>query len=218
MTDRGRLPSSNGKTSKEGVPAMLKQFIEHVAIEEQQSSAVLCSGICFRQQSCGPSVEADTLDMPAEFGYRAAATPPETGSIATDNAIKKTRMVRPKSMQPVPLWPKYQISGLYGQVTFLRFFEQGSRPVAAIWGNRVLGEAFRVASPTCSTGQKRHHSGHECRDRLKCCPSVAIPDSGAGGLASHLTDAAQARRKIRADPIRARLDLPRALSRPRQEG
>jgi hypothetical protein len=57
-----------------------------------------CAGSCFRgQQSCLLSVEADTSEMSADFGWTTAA-PPEVGSKATDNAIKKIRMVRPMFM------------------------------------------------------------------------------------------------------------------------
>ena len=60
--DTGRLPSSDGERIKKvDVSAIPKQLIEHVAIDEQQSSIGLCVGNSFgQQQSVTPSIEADT--------------------------------------------------------------------------------------------------------------------------------------------------------------
>jgi hypothetical protein len=97
--DTGRLPRSDGKRIKEAdICAMPKQLTEHVAIEEQQSSMAFCGGTCSGgQQSCIPSTEADTSEIAADFEWRTAA-PPAAGSMATDNVIKKTRMVRASFM------------------------------------------------------------------------------------------------------------------------
>ena len=95
----GRLPINSGKTiTVQDLPATAKQVIEHAAIEEQQSSMAFCGGTCSGgQQSCIPSTEADTSEIAADFEWRTAALP-TAGSMATDNVIKKTKMVRTSFM------------------------------------------------------------------------------------------------------------------------
>jgi hypothetical protein len=39
---KGTLPSGNGKTINEAVPVSPKQFIGHVAMDEQQSGMAFC--------------------------------------------------------------------------------------------------------------------------------------------------------------------------------
>jgi hypothetical protein len=92
-----RLPSSNGKKIKDDVPVKPKQFMEHVAIDEQQSPMAFSKGsFLWGQQSCMSSMEEDMSDMSADFTLTAA--PPVAGSMATDRAIRRTRMVRPRCM------------------------------------------------------------------------------------------------------------------------
>ena len=95
---KGTLPSSIGKTINEAVPESPKQFIGHVA-NEQQSGMVSCEvGILCGQQSMSSMeadmssvVEVDMFDMSADFAPTAAA--PAVGSRATDRASIKIRMV-----------------------------------------------------------------------------------------------------------------------------
>jgi hypothetical protein len=98
--DMVKLPSSNGKTIKDDVPAKAKQFMGHVAIDEQQSPIAFSKGsFLWGQQSCMSSMEEDMSDMSADLTVTAA--PPMAGSIATDRAIKRVRMVRPTCMGPL---------------------------------------------------------------------------------------------------------------------
>ena len=101
--DMGMLPSSNGKIIKKGVPTKPKQFVEHVAMDEQQSPMAFseCNFLCGQQSMSSIaddmwSMEADMSDMPTDFVLRAASTEP--GSMATDTAIKKIRIVRTRCM------------------------------------------------------------------------------------------------------------------------
>ena len=101
---KGTLPSSIGKTINEAVPESPKQFIGHVA-NEQQSGMVSCEvGILCGQQSMSSmeadmscAVEVDMFDMSADFAPTAAAP---VGSRATDRASIKIRMVRPSCITP----------------------------------------------------------------------------------------------------------------------
>ena len=89
------LPASDGGAIKEDVPAKLRQFMGH-AIDEQQSSMAVREGrFLWGQQSCMRSVE-DMCDMSTDFILIAAPLP--VGSMATDKATKRIRMVRPMRM------------------------------------------------------------------------------------------------------------------------
>jgi hypothetical protein len=96
------------------VPAMPKQIIGQVAIDEQQPSVAFSDdgGFLWGQQSMS-SMEEDTSCMEADiFGmcadFAAATPPPLTGNTATARASKNTRMVRPACMG-LPL-PQLQIA------------------------------------------------------------------------------------------------------------
>jgi hypothetical protein len=66
------------------------------AIDEQQSSMAVREGrFLWGQQSCMRSVE-DMCDMSTDFTLIAAPLP--VGSMATDKATKRIRMVRPMCM------------------------------------------------------------------------------------------------------------------------
>jgi hypothetical protein len=94
------LPGSDGGAVKEDAPAKLRQFMGH-AIDEQQSSMAAREGrFLWGQQSCMRPVE-DRCDMSTDFTLIAAPLP--VGSMATDKATKRMRMVRPICMGPPAL-------------------------------------------------------------------------------------------------------------------
>jgi hypothetical protein len=95
----GRLPSGNEKTIKEEVPTKPKQLWGHVAIDEQQSSMAFSEGSFLCGQQSMSSMEADMFDISADFTVTAA--PLAIGSMATDSAINRIRMVRPRCMWSV---------------------------------------------------------------------------------------------------------------------
>jgi hypothetical protein len=91
------LPGSGGGAIKEDAPAKLRQFMGH-AIDEQQSSMAVREGrFLWGQQSCMRSVE-DMCDMSIIL----IAAPLPVGSMATDKATKRIRMVRPICMSRPP--------------------------------------------------------------------------------------------------------------------
>src|SRR6516225_5873292 len=80
----------------EAVPAMPKQFIGQVAMDEQQPSMAFseCSLLCGQQSMS--SMEDDMFDMSADFAAAPVAAPAAVGSTAIDSASKRIRMVRPR--------------------------------------------------------------------------------------------------------------------------
>jgi hypothetical protein len=78
---------------------MSKQFIGQVAMDEQQPSLAFSDGggFLWGQQSMS-SMEEDMLDMSADFAAIAVVAPAAVGSVATDSASKRIRMVRPRCM------------------------------------------------------------------------------------------------------------------------
>jgi hypothetical protein len=95
LTSNITLPSRGGGTIKDDAPTKLRQFMGH-AIDEQQSSMAIREGsFLWGQQSCMRSVE-DMCDMSTDFTLIAAPLP--VGSMATDKATKRIRMVRPMYM------------------------------------------------------------------------------------------------------------------------
>ena len=92
-----RLPSSNGKKIKDDVPVKPKQFMEHVAIDEQQSPMAFSKGsFLWGQQSCMSSMEEDMSDMSdVSADFTLTAAPPVAGSMATDRAVSYTHLTLP---------------------------------------------------------------------------------------------------------------------------
>ncbi len=83
---------------------MLKQFIGHVANEQQSSMALSVGSFLWGQQSMSSmeddmSSMEDMCDVSAVFMLTAAR--PEPGSMATESAIIKIKMVRPTCMSPL---------------------------------------------------------------------------------------------------------------------
>ena len=103
---KGRSPASNGKMINDDVPAMPKQFIGQVAMDEQQPSVAFSEdGFLWGQQSIS-SMEDDMFDMSADFAAAEAAAPAAVGSTATDRARKRIRIVRPRCMVVSSALPK----------------------------------------------------------------------------------------------------------------
>ena len=85
----------------EDVLAKLKHFSTQVAMLPQSSMAWSQGFAMGGQQSCMPSVidMPSVMDMSAWFGdFELTPAPAATGSIATDRATKRARMVRPTFM------------------------------------------------------------------------------------------------------------------------
>ena len=92
---RQRWGSDQGRRTRKA-----KQLMGH-AIDEQQSSMAIREGrFLWGQQSCMRSVE-EMCDMSTDFTLIAAPLP--VGSMATDKATKRIRMVRPMCMGPPAL-------------------------------------------------------------------------------------------------------------------
>src|SRR6516225_6592979 len=87
----------------EAVPAMPKQFIGQVAMDEQQPSMAFSEGSFLCGQQSMSSMEDDMFDMSADFAAAPVAAPAAVGSTATDRASKNTRIARPRCMGlPLP--------------------------------------------------------------------------------------------------------------------
>ena len=89
--DGFKLARSSGKVMLDDkVPAKLKHFSAHVAMDEQ-SSIDLSHGFAARGQQSMSSI-ADISATSADLAI--APMPPTAGSAATENAITSARMVR----------------------------------------------------------------------------------------------------------------------------
>ena len=95
---KGTLTSGDGSTIKDEVPAMPKQFIGQVAMDEQQPSMAFWEGnfsLC-GQQSMSSMDDMD--DMSSDIAATPVAALAAVGSTATDSASRNTRMARPRCM------------------------------------------------------------------------------------------------------------------------
>jgi hypothetical protein len=101
--DKGTLPSNNGKKVNDDVPVKPKQFIGHVAMDEQQSGTVCSLGAFLWGQQSMSSIAEDMWSIPVAMpvvsvDLTAITAPPFIGSTATDRTSKRIKTVRPRCM------------------------------------------------------------------------------------------------------------------------
>jgi hypothetical protein len=102
--DKGTLPSSDEKMTKDDGAVNPRQFIGHVAIHEQQSGMAWSVGAFLWGQQSMSSIAEDMWSTPVAMSDMSAdltpiAAPPLIGSTTTDRASKYTRMARPSCMK-----------------------------------------------------------------------------------------------------------------------
>ena len=103
--DKGTLPSSDEKMTTDDGAVNPRQFIGHVAIDEQQLGMAWSVGAFLWGQQSMSSIGEDKwsilVAMPdMSVDLAAIAAPPSIGSTATDRASKRIRTVRPSCIKP----------------------------------------------------------------------------------------------------------------------